>query len=156
MATTLAPQRRTPVSTWARRGPLATLSDEFENLFGRMLGEESGAWRFAMMAPPLDVSETDKQITIRVDLPGIQRENVTIQLNHNQLTISGERQETKEEKGESFHRVERESGRFSRSITLPCAVDENKVEATYKDGVLTVVLPKSSEAQGHQIKIKSS
>ena len=155
MATTLAPQRRTPVSTWTRRSPLATLGDEFENLFGRMLGEESGAWRLAMMAPPLDVSETDKQITVRVDLPGIQRENVTIQLNHYQLTISGERQETKEEKGESFHRVERESGRFSRSITLTCAVDENKVEATYKDGVLTVTLPKSSEAQGHQIKIKS-
>lgn len=155
MATTLAPQRRAPVSTWTRRGPLATLSDEFENLFGRMMGEESGAWRFTMMAPPLDVSETDKQITVRVDLPGIQRENVMIQLNHNQLTISGQRQEMKEEKGESFHRVERESGRFSRSITLPCAVDENKVEATYKDGVLTVMLPKSSEAQGRQIKIKT-
>jgi HSP20 family protein len=71
------------------------------------------------------------------------------------LTISGQRQEEKEEKGQTFHRIERRSGSFSRSVTLPTAVAEDKVDAQYKDGVLTVTMSKTEEARSRKIKVKA-
>lgn len=156
MSSTLSQQRRAANSSWLRRSPLASLSEEFESLFSRVLGEEGGAWRSAMSVPPLDLSETDGKITVRMDLPGVKPDDVKIQLNNHQLTISGERQEVKEEKGEAYHRLERQIGRFSRSITLPCEVEEEQIEARYKEGVLTVTLPKSFEAKAKQIEIKAN
>jgi HSP20 family protein len=70
------------------------------------------------------------------------------------LTVAGERKEEKEEKGKTFHRVERLYGNFSRSVTLPCSVNEEEVAAEYKDGVLTIKLPKAEEAKAHKIKVK--
>jgi HSP20 family protein len=89
-----------------------------------------------------------------MDLPGIKPEEIDIQLSNNVLTISGQREESKQEKGETFHRVERRSGSFSRSVTLPCAVAEDRVDARYTDGVLSVTLPKTDEAKSRKIKIK--
>jgi len=124
------------------------------DLFGDFFGEESDGWGMRMLSPPLDISETDTEVRVRLDLPGVEAKEIDIQVNGNQLTIAGERKEEKEEKGETFHRVERRAGRFSRSFTLPCGVDENKVDATYHDGVLSVTLPKTEESKSRRITVK--
>ena len=87
------------------------------------------------MVPALDLSETDTAIEVRMDLPGITAKDIDIQVSGNVLTVSGQRKEEKEEKGKTFHRVERRYGSFSRSVTLPCAVEESEVAAEYHDGV---------------------
>ena len=92
-------------------------------------------------------SETDTAIEAKLDLPGVKPEEVEIQLNGNVLTISGERKEEEEEKGKTFHRVERRVGQFSRSMSLPCPVEEDEVAASYKDGVLTIMLPKNRRSK---------
>ncbi|WP_158261375.1 MULTISPECIES: Hsp20/alpha crystallin family protein [Pirellulaceae] len=141
---------------WAQGGNLPSLREEMEHLLHRFWDENGDVWGNQMLCPALDLKESDTEITVRLDLPGVQAKEVDIQLNGNQLVVSGERKEESEEKGETFHRVERRSGRFSRSTMLPCAVQESKIEATMKDGILTVVLPKSPEAQSRHIEVKNS
>lgn len=134
--------------------PLAALRDEMEDLFAKYWGEEGDGWGTGMVAPPLDVSETGKALRVRLDLPGVEAPEIDIQVSDNQLTIAGERKEEKEEKGEAYYRIERRAGKFSRSISLPCAVDENKIDATYHDGVLKIILPKTEEAKARRIPVK--
>ena len=107
------------------------------------------------MLPSLDVSETPSTVGVRMDVPGMNSEEIDIRLANGVLTISGERKEEMEEKGRTFHRVERSYGSFSRSITLPAAVAEDKVEAQYNDGVLTVTLQKTEEAKARKIEVKT-
>jgi HSP20 family protein len=102
----------------------------------------------------LDLSETDTAVETKMDLPGVKPEEIEIQLNGNVLTVSGERKEEQEEKGKTYHRLERRVGNFSRSMTLPCPVEEDEVAASYKDGVLSITLPKTDEAKTRKIKIK--
>ena len=90
-----------------------------------------------------------------MDVPGLKPEEIEIQLNNGILTVSGERREEKEEKGKTFHRIERRHGSFSRSVTLPAAVAEDKVDAQCHDGVLTITLQKTEEAKSRKIKVKS-
>ena len=123
-------------------------------LRSRLMGEEDEGWFTGALVPALDVSETDTAIDVRMDLPGITAKDIDIQVNGNLLTVSGERKEEKEEKGKTFHRVERRYGNFSRTVTLPCAVIESEVAAEYKDGVLTIKLPKTEESKTHKIKVK--
>jgi HSP20 family protein len=153
MATALAkrrPQRRR--SLW-RRDPFEALREEVNEIRSRLTGDEE-EWLKGTIVPSLDMSETDTAVEIRMDLPGIKSKDIDIQLNDNFLTISGQREEEKEEKGRTFHRVERRSGSFSRALTLPCSVDEDKVTAEFKDGVLTVSLPKSEEAKARKIAVR--
>ena len=107
------------------------------------------------MLPSLDMSETANTIEVRVDVPGMKAEEIDVQLTNGVLTVSGERKEEKEEKGKTFHRVERRDGSFSRSVTLPSAVAEDKVDAQYKDGVLCITLHKTEEAKSRKITVKS-
>ena len=93
-------------------------------------------------------------IDVRMDLPGITAKDIDIQVNGNVLTVSGERKEEKEENGKTFYRVERHCGNIPRSVILPCAVIESKVAAEYKDGVLTIKLPKTEESKAHKIKVE--
>lgn len=139
------------------RNQMNRLFDEFfERPFGLspFLGE---AARFGGFAPSMDVSESDKEVTISAELPGMEAEDIHITLDSNVLTISGEKRAEKEEKEKNYYRVERSYGSFRRSIPLPDYVDENKIEATFKRGVLKVMLPKIPGAQkkGRQINIKT-
>lgn len=136
------------------RVPFGSLREEFDNLLSR-LGDWDGQWASQFLAPSLDVAESDSSIEVTMDIPGMKAENIDIQAIGNQLTISGKRSEEKEEKGngKSYHRVERHMGQFSRSVTLPCEVKESKVEATYQNGVLKIVLPKTEESKSHKIKV---
>ena len=104
--------------------------------------------------PALDLSETDGKIEIKMDLPGIKPEEISIEVRGDTLHISGEHKEEKEEKDKTFYHMERHTGSFDRTVTLPCAVDESKVDAECHDGVLTVSLPKTAESQMHKIKVK--
>lgn len=153
MATTLTKSEPRAARTWTRQGPLTALRDELRDLLAHTFGEEDELWPFGRFSTPLDVSETDQAIEVRVDLPGIKPDEVDLKISGNTLTISGERREDREEKGRTWHRTERRTGRFSRSVMLPCPVKENAADAQYRDGVLTVSVPKAEEAKAHKIAV---
>lgn len=155
MAGTLTKREPQSVQPWFRRGPLHALQEEMQDLFSQVLGNGGDAWLTGGCAPSLDLSETDQAVDVRMDVPGIKSDDIDIQLNGNLLTVSGTRKEEKEEKGRTFHRLERRCGSFSRSVTLPCAVKEDKIDAQYHDGVLTISLPKCEEAKARKIKVKT-
>jgi HSP20 family protein len=106
--------------------------------------------------PSVDVSETRKEVIVKAEIPGMDPKDIDISVNGNRLTLRGERKHEHEEKGESFHRVERSYGTFLREIRLPAEVDSNKVKATYKDGVLNVKLAKTKETTTKKIKVKAA
>lgn len=141
-------------SLW-RRDPFTALQEEMSELRTRLMGDGGEGWFAGTIAPALDLSETDSTIEVRMDLPGMSAKDIDIQVSGNVLTISGKREEEKEEKGRTFHRIERRYGNFSRSVTLPCAVLEDDVAAEYHDGVLQVKLPKTEESKSHKIKVTS-
>jgi len=111
---------------------------------------------FEGWAPAVDVYEDKDKFTVKAELPGVKKEEVEVSANGNTLTISGERKQEQERREGERYRSERYFGRFQRSITLDTPVDVNKVQASYKDGVLTVVCPKSEEAKARQIQVKTS
>ena len=139
-------------SLW--RDPFTALREEMNDLRAQLAGDGKEDWLAGAMAPALDMAETDTAIDVRMDLPGITAKDIDIQVNGNVLTVSGDRKEEQEEKGKTFHRIERSYGSFSRTVTLPCAVNESEVAAEYKDGVLMVKLPKSEESKARKIKVK--
>ena len=153
---TLAPVRREgkEARPWFRFDPISTVRDEMEGLMTRAFGGEQ--WPFGRVAPSLDVAETDGAVEVRLDVPGVEPKEIDIQLHGNMLTVSGLRIEEKEEKGKTFHRIERSYGSFSRSITLPCTVDEGAVAAECRKGVLTVTLPKTEESKAQKIEVKNA
>ena len=155
MANAIATRRPSRLPSLWRRDPFTALREEMNDLRARLLGDEDEGWFSGAMAPSLDMSETDTAVEVRMDLPGMTAKDIDIQVNGNVLTVSGQRQEEKEEKGKTFHRVERRYGSFSRSVTLPCTVNESEVAAAYHDGVLTIKLPKTEESKAHKIKVKS-
>ncbi len=137
-------------------GPLARLQDEMNDLFGRFFGDwpltgpRMGSWW-----PALDVAEREDAVVVKADLPGMKSDEIDISVHDNMLTISGEKKESKEDKGEEYYHVERSYGSFRRELTLPAGVDAEKVQASYRDGVLTVTLPKTEQAKPKRIQIKA-
>jgi HSP20 family protein len=129
-----------------RWDPFANLDDMFArmpSLFGRglrMSGEGEGT---AEWSPTVDISETDAEYLLKAQLPAVKREDVHVTFDDGMLTISGERKQEKEEKGEKFHRIESLHGVFSRSFSLPDAIDAAGIRAEGKDGVITVHVPKT-------------
>lgn len=107
-------------------------------------------------SPRLDVSETDNNLEIVADLPGMEKKDITVTLEDNLLTIKGEKKEEKENKDKQYHTIERCSGSFYRAVRLPVEVEKDKIEAAFKDGVLTLRLPKSKDSKRKvaQIEIK--
>lgn len=115
--------------------------------FATMMG---GAW-----APMLDVAETKDAMMVKAELPGVEAKDIGIELAGDLLTLKGEKEKRTEEKEERYHRVERTYGAFLRSVRLPMAVDGSKVTATFKNGVLVVMLPKTPAAKGTMIPVKA-
>jgi HSP20 family protein len=110
---------------------------------------------FEGWAPPVDVYEDKDKITVRAELPGMKREDIELSVVGTTLTISGERKQEQETGQGETYRAERYWGRFQRIVTLPTPVEQNKIQASYKEGVLTVACPKSEEAKRKQIEIKA-
>jgi len=105
-------------------------------------------------APRVDIAETDKEFSIKAEIPEVKKEDVKVTVDNGILTISGERKQEKEEKGKKFHRVERYYGSFTRSFTLPDNVDETKISASFKNGVLNLQIQKTEEAKPKSIEVK--
>lgn len=125
----------------------------FEDFFSDFEGRSSSLMfpssfgRFDTSMPRVDVAETDKEVTVSADLPGLDEKDVQVTLDEDVLTIRGARKDEREEKKRNYHLVERSYGEFHRSIPLPGGLDKDQVKATFKKGVLTVTLPKLPEAQ---------
>jgi HSP20 family protein len=135
--------------------PFQSVREEVESLWSQLVGDRGNRWLVPLTVPALDLSETANSVVAQVDLPGFKAEDINVQISRNVLTVSGDRAEEKKAEGETFHRIERRSGSFSRSVTLPVTVDENKVDARYRDGVLTITMQKTDEAKGHKIQVNS-
>jgi HSP20 family protein len=144
---------------WEPFRDLVGLQDRMNRLFGEAYrgsartGDDDwalgGSW-----APAVDIFEKDGNIVLTAELPGIASKEVDIRVENNVLTLQGERKFDKELQKDSFHRVERAYGSFTRSFTLPTVVDTNKIKAEFKDGVLKVTLPKREEAKPKQIQVQ--
>jgi len=109
---------------------------------------------FSYWTPAVDITEQDDQYSVKVELPGVNKDDVKITLESNILTIRGEKKQEKEEKEKNYHRVERTYGSFQRSFTLPTVVKSDKIDAIFKDGILTISLPKAEEAKPKQIEVR--
>jgi HSP20 family protein len=153
MSNALATRRPTRLPSLWTRDPFTALREEMNDLRTRLMGDDEG-WFSGAIVPALDLSESDNAVEVRVDLPGMSAKDIDIQISGYVLTVSGRREEEKEEKGKAFHRVERRYGSFSRTVTLPCAVEESEVAAECRDGVLTVKLPKTEASKAYKIKVK--
>lgn len=141
---------------WKERFP-ATFSrfeNEMEDLFGRFMGEQ-GDWSLVKFSPSLNVSETDDGYNVTVELPGLKPEEVKVELRDGNLWISGEKKEEQEEKGKTFHRIERRHGEFRRVVQLPGVLNEENVKAEFANGVLVVQVPKSEEVKPRRIPVKA-
>lgn len=104
--------------------------------------------------PAVDVAEQDDQYLVKVELPGVSKDEVKVAMEDNVLTIRGEKRQEKETKKSNFHSVERSYGSFQRSFTLPGTIKSDKIEASFRDGILIVSLPKAEEAKAKQIEVK--
>lgn len=113
--------------------------------------QEAGTW-----SPSIDLSETDDNIVVKAEIPGIDPKEVNISIQENNLILKGEKKEEKEEKGKNYYRMERRYGKFSRSIELPASVDIDKINAVCKNGIIEITLPKKEEVRPKQISVKVS
>jgi HSP20 family protein len=104
--------------------------------------------------PAVDIAEHDDEFVVKLELPGVAKDDVKITMQNNILTVRGEKKQEKESKSSNYHRVERSYGSFQRSFTLPATVKSEKIDATYKDGILSVTLPKAEEAKPKMIDVK--
>jgi len=147
---------RTSMTRWnPNRGYLAgrdPVSRLFENFFGDELFPSEDVSNRAWM-PAVNIRETEAAFLIEAELPGLTKKDVEITLENNLLKLSGERRFEKDTKEENYHRVERSYGSFLRTFSLPSQVDSDGVKATFKDGVLTVEVPKAEEAKPRKISI---
>ena len=133
---------------------LTTLQDRMNRLFRDSFAEgRDEALSNTGFAPLVDVYEDEHNITLKIEVPGIEEQDIDVRLENNTLTVHGERKFEKEEKEENYRRVERQYGSFSRSFTLPTTVDAEKVSADYDKGVLKIKLAKKAEAKPKQIKV---
>jgi HSP20 family protein len=149
--TTWKPYRElTPFRDFERmRREMDRFWDSFFDVAPRRKTEEGGEW-----FPSLDVSETKNDIVVKAELPGMDPKDIDISLSDGSLILKGERKTEKEEKEEGYHLIERSFGKFYRTVPLPQGVQSDKINASYKDGVLKITLPKSEEAKKKEIKIK--
>jgi HSP20 family protein len=116
--------------------------------------QDDGTLFPSVWTPAVDIAEHDNEYVVKVELPGVSKDDVKITMQENILTIRGEKKEEKESKESNYHRVERSYGSFQRSFTLPTQVKSHKIEALYADGILVVTLPKAEEARPKQIEVK--
>ena len=134
---------------------LSTLQDRLNRLFRESYNGEGReeSLTTTSFAPAVDVYEDEHQVTLKIEVPGIDEKDIDVRVENNTLTVHGERKIEKEEKEENYRRVERHYGTFTRTFNLPQTVDSEKVSANYDKGVLKITLPKKAEAKPKQIKV---
>ena len=147
------------LTKWDPFRDLVTLQDRMNRLFDESVrnvrtGDE--ALSSATWSPAVDIYETANEVVVKAELPEVNQSDIDIQVENNTLTLRGERKLDKETKQENFHRIERAYGVFSRSFTLPSTVDQERIKADYKDGILRISLPKREASKPKQIKVAIS
>jgi len=147
---------------WNPSRDLLNIEREFNrmfNSFNKQFGfgdseDDLMEYENAVWSPLTDISEDEDNYTLKLDLPGVKKEDVKISYENGQLSISGERKQESEKKTSKYHRVERSYGKYFRSFNLPAKIQENKIEAEFRDGQLIISVPKSEEAKPKQIEVK--
>ena len=143
---------------WKPRESLFDVRDEIDRLCDSFLPglpwrseAAEGSW-----SPRVDISEPNGKLVVTAELPGLNRDEVLVRIENNVLTLKGEKKQEEEKQGTNYYRIERRYGTFTRSFALPNTVDTNKVKAAFKDGVLTVTLPKTDVAKGKEVSIEEA
>ncbi len=145
------------VSSWSPYRDLLNMQREIGRVFDNLFSDYDSESSFvAQWVPRVDVVENKDAFMIKAELPGIDKSNVKITLHDNILTIRGDKKQENEEKGINVHRIERSFGTFERAFSLPTTVKSDKIDASFKDGVLTITLPKVEEAKPKEIEVKVS
>ncbi len=143
--------RRNQTNDWPA---MWNMEDEINRMFEQFGKPFSWAADQGRYAPAMDVRETEDAYVVEADVPGMNKDDVHIEVADNVLTIKGERKDEKEEKDKNFHRIERSFGSFARSVALPAGIDPGKVSAKFDNGVLTVTLPKPEDRKPRRIEVK--
>jgi len=140
---------------WEPAREINTIQQEVNRLFGTLLdgqgGEIGGARRWV---PAMDLVEEADHYVLRADLPGVSENDVDIEVDGGVLIVSGERRSEHEERKDGYYRIERASGRFSRSLTLPEGIDPDGIQAAYENGVLEVTIPKPEQSKPRRVQVK--
>jgi HSP20 family protein len=141
------------IALWEPLRDLVNIRGDFDHLFdsffGQMPREIDEFW-----SPVLDVVENNGNIEVRAELPGMKKEDIKVMVRDNILSVSGERKQEKEAKDKTYHRIERSYGKFYRNIQLPAEVEPDKIKAVYKDGVLSITLPKPESMKPKKIDVE--
>ena len=143
---------------WEPFRELAALQSEMGRWMNQVaggVGTPTGNGQSSTWLPAVDVWETDSELVLSFDLPGIEEEKIAVELDDNVLTVTGERERTSEQTNDRYYRFERRFGQFSRSVTLPAGVKEDEIKAEYQDGVLEIRVPKPEEQKPKRIQIGS-
>jgi HSP20 family protein len=145
----------TMLTRWDPFREFVTIQDRMNRLFRDSYGPEGKdeSLTTTAFAPPVDVYEDEHNVTLKIEVPGIDEKDIDVRIENNTLTVHGERKFEKEEKEENYRRVERQYGSFTRTFSLPNTVDQESVQADYDKGVLKVKLAKKAEAKPKQIKV---
>jgi HSP20 family protein len=145
----------TQITRWDPLRDLATMQNRLNRFVRESYSPEGpeDTLTTTSFAPPVDIYEDEHNITLKLEVPGIDEKDIDVSIENNTLTVRGERKFEKEEKEENFRRVERQYGSFTRSFTLPSSVDSGQVSAIYEKGVLKIQLGKKAEAKPKQIKV---
>ena len=139
---------------WEPARELDSLQSEVNRVFDAFFGTGDGSTtRARRWVPAMDLVETDDHLILRADLPGLERDDVNIEVKDGALTVSGERRAEHEEKSEGYYRVERAFGSFSRSLTLPDGIDAERIDADFDKGVLQVRIPKPEQRKPFRVEI---
>jgi HSP20 family protein len=125
-----------------------------EDLLTSFWGTPAKNWLSENLSPAIDVSEQENAFVMKVDVPGLEAKDLNVQVHGTTVTVSGQRQEEKETKDNTFYRMERRQGSFSRSVNLPCNINDDEVAAEYVNGVLTLTLPKAETSKAKKIAVK--
>jgi len=142
------------IQKFSSMGDLFDLRKEIDTMFdNRFFGGMLQRFSDQSWAPVMDIVESEKDFTVKVELPGIKKEDIKINIENNTLSIEGERKTESEEKKKTFHRIERSYGQFYRAVSLPKHVDDAKIKAEFNDGLLTITLPKAETAKTKAIEI---
>ncbi len=126
----------------------------FQNRFGLSKDDKNKEFENAVWMPLTDISENDENFILHLDLPGIDKNDVKISYSDGELSVSGERKQEKESKDSKYHRIERSYGKYFRSFTLPKKIKAEKIDAEFKNGQLTITVPKSEETKPKEIEVK--
>jgi len=142
------------IMRWRPYGNMISIQDEMNRLFDDFFGRAPVKGAEGRWVPAVDISEDNDNLFVDVEVPGMKKEDIKVSLEHNVLSLKGEKKQEKEVKDENYHRWERSYGSFARSFELPVPVQSDKIKASYRDGVLHIALPKAEEVKPKEIPIE--